>query len=675
MSFKVVWAQNLQTSQIVDNGSPTIAIQFSSGGCSYQWTNDNPQIGLGANGLGDIPSFTAVNTGTKPIVAHIVAHSTSDGFAYIANSGSDNVTVINTSTHAFVADISVGNQPWGVSVSNDGRRVYVVNSNNSSGRAPAGSVSVIDATSNKVISTFSVGSNAVSVVANPNGKWAYVTNESSNSISVIDVVNDVVMSSIVGIITPTGIAINSNGTRLYVTAESNTATSILYVIDTSNNQVIQTVQISLRPTGIAVSPDGSKIYITNGNRSSISVVDAATYTVNTVAVNFSPYALAVSPAGDKVYVTHPSSNQISIVNTADNSFHTIILPCSPNGISVSPNGKEVYVACQNPDNVYVIDTQTETILPPIATTGSSAISIGNFVSAGIGCSTVPISFDITVNPSPNINDPGTVAASSAHYGASSTSQVINVSGNGLKAGITVTAPPGFEVSKDDITFTSTLLVGAAGDTTATQVFVRLKGNVDVAIYNGNIQLTSPGATAINVPVEGTVLTTQLNITADNKTKFLGDPIPVLTASYTGFVNGDTPAKLSTLPQITTTAVASSPIGKYPITVSGAIDKNYIIVYLPGVLEVVTGDISTPNAFTPNGDGINDTWDIKNLNLYTSCTVEVLNRYGQKVFYTTGYPKPWNGTENGGDLPVGTYYYIIKLKPDSRPLTGYLSIIR
>ncbi|MFD2147329.1 gliding motility-associated C-terminal domain-containing protein [Mucilaginibacter antarcticus] len=54
----------------------------------------------------------------------------------------------------------------------------------------------------------------------------------------------------------------------------------------------------------------------------------------------------------------------------------------------------------------------------------------------------------------------------------------------------------------------------------------------------------------------------------------------------------------------------------------------------------------PNAFTPNADGINDTWEIKYLNDYPNATVEIFNRSGSRVFYSNGYTKPWDGTLNG-----------------------------
>lgn len=83
----------------------------------------------------------------------------------------------------------------------------------------------------------------------------------------------------------------------------------------------------------------------------------------------------------------------------------------------------------------------------------------------------------------------------------------------------------------------------------------------------------------------------------------------------------------------------------------------------------------PNAFSPNGDGINDTWRIQYLESYPGASIEVFNRYGQKVFESTGYDVEWDGFYKGSLLPVGTYYYIINPKNGRKTLTGSVSIIR
>jgi gliding motility-associated-like protein len=83
----------------------------------------------------------------------------------------------------------------------------------------------------------------------------------------------------------------------------------------------------------------------------------------------------------------------------------------------------------------------------------------------------------------------------------------------------------------------------------------------------------------------------------------------------------------------------------------------------------------PNAFSPNGDGINDTWQVTNLSTYAEAKVQVFNRQGQVVFSSVGYNKAWDGTVNGKALPVGVYYYVINLGVVPQPLTGWITLLR
>ena len=90
---------------------------------------------------------------------------------------------------------------------------------------------------------------------------------------------------------------------------------------------------------------------------------------------------------------------------------------------------------------------------------------------------------------------------------------------------------------------------------------------------------------------------------------------------------------------------------------------------------VSPKLSIDNAFTPNSDGINDYWVIKGISAYTQATVDIFNRYGQKLFHSLGYGVPWDGTFNNQPLPFGTYYYIIDTKYQGIVLSGYVTIIR
>lgn len=83
----------------------------------------------------------------------------------------------------------------------------------------------------------------------------------------------------------------------------------------------------------------------------------------------------------------------------------------------------------------------------------------------------------------------------------------------------------------------------------------------------------------------------------------------------------------------------------------------------------------PNAFSPNGDGIHDTWIISNLEYWTDVELNVYSRAGQLVFHSKGYAKPWDGRQNGVPLPVGVYYYVMKLTSQYPAIGGSVTILK
>ena len=111
---------------------------------------------------------------------------------------------------------------------------------------------------------------------------------------------------------------------------------------------------------------------------------------------------------------------------------------------------------------------------------------------------------------------------------------------------------------------------------------------------------------------------------------------------------------------------------YTLTASGpgnCIASDTMQVRVLSALKIV-------NAFSPNGDGINDVWILPGLEDYLQATVQIFDRYGRVVYNSTGYPKPWDGKLNGSPLPVGTYYYIIDTKTDFvKPFTGSVTILK
>ena len=133
-----------------------------------------------------------------------------------------------------------------------------------------------------------------------------------------------------------------------------------------------------------------------------------------------------------------------------------------------------------------------------------------------------------------------------------------------------------------------------------------------------------------------------------------------------------------------TGLSNADVSNYNYLWSTNQTSSEIYVTQPGVYNVTISDpilncedsititvndiiIDISDSFTPNGDGYNDTWFIDNIWLYPNAEIRVYNRWGNKVFTTTGYNNDWKGesTEGGsGTLPAGSYYYIVSLNNPS-----------
>ncbi len=87
------------------------------------------------------------------------------------------------------------------------------------------------------------------------------------------------------------------------------------------------------------------------------------------------------------------------------------------------------------------------------------------------------------------------------------------------------------------------------------------------------------------------------------------------------------------------------------------------------------EIYIPNAFTPNNDGINDSWSIPALDAYPNFELSVFNRYGEIVFKNSKINKGWDGQYKSGPLPAGTYVFFIKLGVSGEVRKGTVVILR
>jgi len=114
--------------------------------------------------------------------------------------------------------------------------------------------------------------------------------------------------------------------------------------------------------------------------------------------------------------------------------------------------------------------------------------------------------------------------------------------------------------------------------------------------------------------------------------------------------------------LTDISLESDAGAQYTISVQSE-DSQGLIIIRDFIITVVRNTITEynfPNAFTPNGDGENDTWEIPYLNNLEYCRVIIMDRDGNVLFESIGYDNAWDGTYNGNKLAKGTYFYVIQV---------------
>ena len=176
------------------------------------------------------------------------------------------------------------------------------------------------------------------------------------------------------------------------------------------------------------------------------------------------------------------------------------------------------------------------------------------------------------------------------------------------------------------------------------------------------------STAENVDVSNTLNITSNSPVYEGNTLRLDASIPDAVYTWT-----DPKGQIFTSKSIVIDHADETMAGGYTLTVSinGCSLEASVNVF-------VRGKIIVPNVFTPNVDGLEDTWKIQGLENYPEeRTVRVFDIWGVLVFSSVGYKQPWNGTYNGRDLPVATYYYVVDPNDGgiTSRLSGYVAIVR
>ena len=91
------------------------------------------------------------------------------------------------------------------------------------------------------------------------------------------------------------------------------------------------------------------------------------------------------------------------------------------------------------------------------------------------------------------------------------------------------------------------------------------------------------------------------------------------------------------------------------------------------------DLVATNAFSPDGDGVNDTWIVEQLTVWNNNKVVIMNRWGDKIWEADNYDNTtvaWDGTNSSGSpVTAGTYFYVITIANRARSYSGWVQITK
>ena len=200
---------------------------------------------------------------------------------------------------------------------------------------------------------------------------------------------------------------------------------------------------------------------------------------------------------------------------------------------------------------------------------------------------------------------------------------------------------------------------------------------------------STGAATTNLPAGTYTITIQdsKNCTTINKTVIVSPSALLITAAVKDIScadqedgevnvtvsNGTPPYTYLWSNGFSSPIITDLDAGVYTVTVT---DQKLCTNTADATVNSGTGDcLFIPNAFSPNSDGVNDRWVLRNIKLFPQNTMQIFNQWGQQLYSAAPYLEAWDGRHNGNLLPPATYYYIFSRGDGSASFTGPLTIIK
>jgi len=318
-------------------------------------------------------------------------------FAYVTNSGSNTVTVLDLVHLRQDRVLQVGSEPTGIAANPKKNEVYAVNTG-------SGTVSVIDTETNRVATTIPVDRRPYFIDVSKDGTRAYVANSGSNNVSVIDLDNRRELRAI-GVGEGPGLArISPDGNTLVVTNRIGGSASI---IDTHDHSVRSVFSGCPQATDAVILPDSSKAFIACSGGHQVMVLglaqpkspieqDRSDRLLTFLDVGQTPIHLALKPDGGEIFVCNFNSDSISEINTNTNEVGgAYLVGAHPAYAIATADNSMLWISDFNADSIGAYSIDDGVLIKPTIHVGGGpdalALSSDGFLLLAVDAQTGDIS--------------------------------------------------------------------------------------------------------------------------------------------------------------------------------------------------------------------------------------------------------------------------------------------
>jgi YVTN family beta-propeller protein len=270
---------------------------------------------------------------------------------FVSNEDADTLSVLNSSTGGLVTTVSLGSAPWGVTY---------VPGHNLVLAAGGESLHALSTISDSVVANQTVGQNPQSIAFDPATGAAYVANVDSGSLSIVSPSPlRLISTSLVGD-SPTGVAYDNATGELVVAVAGSDEVDVL---SPSNGSKVFSTPVGGFPDGVLFDPDGNELYVTNYDTDNISVLSATTYAVEkTITLPFgsAPAWPALDPLNGRLFVPDRDSGNVTVISTSTLSVSAEI-PTGGTPFQAAYDVQTDLVYVTNPvgGNITVIDPDSD----------------------------------------------------------------------------------------------------------------------------------------------------------------------------------------------------------------------------------------------------------------------------------------------------------------------------